>query len=320
MQCVKPVLLKSQAHEGAPQGLLVACGKCLMCRIARRREWAMRLTHELDYHENAIFLTLTYDDDNLPWKIKTQLTEDEKNTDIPTLYLSDYPTLKKTDLQLFIKRLRQNLKRAKDERIIKYFACGEYGDLTQRPHYHAIIFGLNPQCSIDRDYIIQAWKYCDWNVKQIIDNAFGFVEADSITYVSKYINKEYSGKKSEEEYKNKNRESIFSLKSQGIGKQFALDNKKYLYRQELTFKGVPVTIPRYYIELLDLPQEERLQKSYENEREKIKALTGYDMTLSELKNKDYSKYKEYCKKQCDSARQRLRNTSATIELFSNKKI
>jgi hypothetical protein len=39
--------------------------------------------------------------------------------------------------QKFMKRLRDRIKPLK----IRFFHCGEYGDKTRRPHYHALIFG-----------------------------------------------------------------------------------------------------------------------------------------------------------------------------------
>lgn len=42
------------------------CGKCLACRIARTREWAVRIMHEMSEWEDSVFLTLTYDDDHIP--------------------------------------------------------------------------------------------------------------------------------------------------------------------------------------------------------------------------------------------------------------
>jgi hypothetical protein len=39
--------------------------------------------------------------------------------------------------QIFMKRLRHRVKPLK----IRFFHCGEYGDKTRRPHYHALIFG-----------------------------------------------------------------------------------------------------------------------------------------------------------------------------------
>ena len=66
MRCTKPVRLMHLNHVEYPDGLLVPCGKCLACRIARRQEWSMRVIHELAGYTDAVFLTLTYADDHLP--------------------------------------------------------------------------------------------------------------------------------------------------------------------------------------------------------------------------------------------------------------
>ena len=46
-------------------------------------------------------------------------------------------SLNKREFQLFMKRLRKRFSN------VRYFMCGEYGDLFKRPHYHAILFGLD---------------------------------------------------------------------------------------------------------------------------------------------------------------------------------
>lgn len=94
------------------QYIPVPCGKCEGCRVVKTREWGIRCFHESLLHERNAFLTLTYDDANLP--------EDGK--------------LKKDDLKKFIQLLKKQYK-------IRYFGVGEYGEKTNRPHYHAIIFG-----------------------------------------------------------------------------------------------------------------------------------------------------------------------------------
>lgn len=95
--------------------LVVACGQCIGCRLERKRQWTMRLLHENSLHSDSMFLTVTYDDKNYP----------------------ETGSLSKRDIQLFIKRLRATL----DDIRIRYFAVGEYGTRTFRPHYHVIIFG-----------------------------------------------------------------------------------------------------------------------------------------------------------------------------------
>ena len=104
--------------------LAIPCGQCLGCKAARATQWAQRCEHESTSWEHNTFLTLTYDDHHLP----------------------ENGYLDAQELARFVKRLRQRRART-DRRLqgdqtstIRYFACGEYGDTNQRPHYHAILF------------------------------------------------------------------------------------------------------------------------------------------------------------------------------------
>lgn len=104
--------------------LQIPCGQCIGCTTARALQWAHRCAHEAKRFDNNLFLTLTYDDTHLPTG----------------------GHLSSRDLQLFLKRLRKNssttgsLIRSDRTTGIRYFACGEYGTLNHRPHYHAILF------------------------------------------------------------------------------------------------------------------------------------------------------------------------------------
>lgn len=233
MQCTNPVRIQVKNKFGRvssdyPDGLDVPCGKCLGCRIKIRKEWALRMLHELSNHNDSVFVTLTYRDE----------------------YLPDNQSLDKRALQLFFKRLRKDL--AIENRSIKYFACGEYGDESKRPHYHMIIFGMGLN-DWDKLLIMQNWPFCDWSVKDIADKSFGLAEPDSINYVSAYIDKKFSGDLADSEYKDKGREPVFKLSSQGIGLRFALDNKSQIESQGyITRNGVKNSVPRYYIKKLDI--------------------------------------------------------------------
>ena len=129
------------------------CGSCLDCRIDRRRVWTTRLVLESLEHKHVSYVTLTYNDENLP----------------------DLGYLQKHDLQSFFKRLRYYVP---DVRL-RYFACGEYGEQTHRPHYHGIIFGLEPVSGYDR--CVSAWDK-------------GFVKCvpatlEAMKYVAGYVTK-----------------------------------------------------------------------------------------------------------------------------------
>lgn len=134
------------------------CGQCLPCRINRRRIWTHRLMLEHLCSSDAVFLTLTYRDEDLP----------------------DDAMLCKRDLQRYIKNVR-NYYRA--SRRVRYYACGEYGERTHRPHYHAILFGVHEH---EASAISQLWPYGGV--------AVGTVTPESIQYVAGYVCKKLSKK------------------------------------------------------------------------------------------------------------------------------
>lgn len=113
-----------------PKGdvIKIPCGKCLGCQLDRSRTWADRMYLEyLSSGKKAIFITLTYNDEEVPKII------DQESGELTGL------TLDVRDTQLFWKNLRKHFKKP-----IRYFLCGEYGKRnTMRPHYHAIVFGLD---------------------------------------------------------------------------------------------------------------------------------------------------------------------------------
>ncbi len=132
--------------------VLVPCGRCMGCRMDRSRAWADRMLLELaDNDYKAIFVTLTYDEDHVPLVSPRDsgyyfLPGDDEATylDKNEVWLLDACNVPKTrtlsirDTQLFFKRLRKAFSGVR----IRYFLAGEYGPKTQRPHYHAIIYGL----------------------------------------------------------------------------------------------------------------------------------------------------------------------------------
>lgn len=105
--------------------LMIPCGRCIGCRERYSREWALRCMLEAKQWTHNYFLTLTYNDDNVPFAD------------------SDFGlnmTLDKRDVQLFLKRLREYFSRVFGIDNIRFFCCGEYGPKNMRPHYHMILF------------------------------------------------------------------------------------------------------------------------------------------------------------------------------------
>lgn len=161
-------------------GLPFPCGQCLSCRINKRRVWTLRLMLENYYHEKAAFVTLTYNDDMLPYSV------------------DGLPILCKQDLQLWLKRLRKRFSGYK----IRYYAAGEYGTKTHRPHYHVIVYGIGPE-QLDPQFIAYGGK--SGGVKGIEKRStplsmtwpygivhVGEVTRESIQYVAGYVTKKFT--------------------------------------------------------------------------------------------------------------------------------
>lgn len=163
-------------------GQTFSCGQCMACRINRQRQWVARLMLEYAEHLEASFLTLTYANEHLP------CMPDGRGT------------LNPEHLQLWLKRLRKQLGRDR----IRYFAVGEYGGRTQRPHYHVIVFGVGP--ALLEELAGKTWKY-------------GFIKADELNaermaYTAQYCLKKMTKK---EDIRLDGREPEFSRMSRNPG-------------------------------------------------------------------------------------------------------
>lgn len=97
----------------------VRCGKCYNCIKAKSRGLMARCVAESRMHKDSAFVTLTVDDDNV-------------DDVFPGRSLLHRP------YQLWFKRLRK----MSGVVGLKYMMCGEYGELSMRPHYHCVLFGL----------------------------------------------------------------------------------------------------------------------------------------------------------------------------------
>lgn len=259
MDCTKPIrLLSKKILHKYPDGLEVPCGKCLNCRLQKKREWTVRMLHETTQHNDSIFITLTYSDECIP--------ENE--------------SLRKDHAVKFIKRLRFHVNKNCPGRRIRYFLCGEYGDKTQRPHYHAIIFGLGLN-SLDKSFVIDSWPYCEWTTIRI-KKSFGLAEGKSIQYVAGYIQKKLSGELADEVYRDTGRENVFRLLSLGLGRGY-IDNNVDTLTDNLyiTVQGVKMALPRYYLNRLNLDCDSKTNYAIDKELETVKEISGYELTRDE---------------------------------------
>lgn len=213
MWCAYPVPVRSPFAGVAGGGytIEVPCGHCMACKIMRAREWHLRLLHELHASglRNCVFITLTYADEYLPTS----------------------GTLVKKDFQDFLKRLRKRLCVSG----LKYYACGEYGGQTLRPHYHAILFVE----SLSQETLEGLWSQGFVSVK--------LTDSGSFRYVTGYIEKKRFGARIDDYYKGRLPE--FSLMSKGIGKEYILAHPEEIERGWCRLGKSKMPIPRYYLKL-----------------------------------------------------------------------
>jgi len=128
-------------------------------------------------HDHNSFITLTYNNSNLPWN----------------------DSVDKTEFQRFMKRLRKRLRPP-----LRYFHCGEYGDLTRRPHYHAAIFGHD----FHQDRYL--WKEHKGNAlyrSPLLEETWGLgfctvqeLTFNSAQYVARYVLKKINGDRARDHY------------------------------------------------------------------------------------------------------------------------
>lgn len=201
MECLKPLYL----HK---TDMVVPCGKCPFCAATKRSDWSTRLREEAKLHDVKKFVTLTYANPHLTWAHGS-------------------PQLVKADLQKWFKRVR------KAGYKIRYFAVGEYGSTTYRPHYHVILFGAVP------DEVIQSsWTFGQTHIGTVTDQ--------SIMYTLGYIVNAKSFQMTH------NRVRPFSIMSRkpGIGANYLVQEMIDWHRSGrknyVLVNGVKQHLPRYY--------------------------------------------------------------------------
>lgn len=205
----------------------IPCGNCVGCRIDYSRDWALRCTLESMYHDSTMFLTLTYDDVHVPHT---------SYVDNITGQLKDILTLRPDDFTKFMKRLRFHYSK-KYGRELRFFACGEYGSQTLRPHYHAIVFGLklddlrfikNSHTGFpiyDSDFVSDCWSL---GMVSISESNF-----DTCAYTARYVMKKQKGKDSDfYDVHNLVPEFVRMSRKPGIGYQYYADNKESIYKYD----------------------------------------------------------------------------------------
>lgn len=204
MKCETPLKIRNK-YTG--QWMVVPCRKCDCCRISDANKKALFLQEDFRKHPFGLFVTLTYNNESLPYVIP----------DCKIVFRGSFPphrvgfftdkfsfrgsvrpsgfgfdscgVLLYRDLQLFLKRLRKSLSKngtTKDFKW-KFSAIGEYGSRTKRPHFHILFYGNTEFPEYFRSAIVENWKFCTWSKLDldecIKDAVFGIAD-----YLASYVN------------------------------------------------------------------------------------------------------------------------------------
>lgn len=249
----KRPLVFNKSEGFVDQKLKIPCGQCIGCRLERSRQWAIRCMHEATQHKKNCFITLTYSDSDVPVTERGDLT------------------LNKRDFVLFMKRLRKQYGKQR----IRFFHCGEYGELYSRPHHHAAIFGIN----FEQDR--QLWKFIRgtplYNSEQLSSlwpygySSIGELTWESSAYIARYITKKIIGKDADAQYQGREPEYITMSRKPGIGRiwfdkyyEDLYNTDKCVVRSDIICKPA-----KYYDKTFDAVDHHKLERiKYRRKRDR----------------------------------------------------
>ncbi len=219
------------------------CGNCIGCRLERSRQWAVRMMHEAQMHDDSSFITLTYSPEHLPGDGSVNVFH----------------------FQSFLKRFRSRIAPIR----IRFFHCGEYGENLSRPHYHAIIFGFGFP---DRTYFKEV-NGCRYYVSELLEDVWGLGFAligdctfESCAYVARYVTKKMNGEKAFDHYWNLNERtgelrqvlpeyatmSTGTKETKGLGYSWIQKYGREVFDSDsVVMRGREMKSPRYYEQFYD---------------------------------------------------------------------
>lgn len=212
------------------ESLWLGCGKCLGCRSDRALEWSYRAQHEASQWRFNSFVTLTYDDEHCPDELQPK------------------------DLQKWFKRLRWHVSQKGDDvsqeaGSLRYLACGEYGERTDRPHYHVLLFncGFPDRLRVGKEMYESPVLSKTW---EFGSHRFGDASVGSAaTYIAKYALKAYEPV-CDADGVVRQRPFLVCSKRPAIGAKWLESFRGDLTHGYVVVDGQPRSIPRYYKKVL----------------------------------------------------------------------
>ena len=183
------VVFTELARHGTTEPITVKCGQCIGCKLERSRAWAMRCVHEANLYKRNCFITLTYNDENIP----------ERNQ------------LKYEHIQQFLKKLRKHA----EPNIVRFYLGAEYGTQNDRPHYHAILFNWDWE---DKKYFKTTGSGENIYTSARLDRLWGHGYAstaemtfESAAYIARYCLQKVTGEAAKEHYKRQDENGEYML-------------------------------------------------------------------------------------------------------------
>lgn len=316
----KPIFKNNTNFGRFTRLVKLPCGRCIGCKLDRSKTWAIRLMHEAQLHEANSFITLTIDKDRASAAAAADAARPRapvREPQDPYATTDEYAhaldrahareiSLSKTDLRVHLKRLREDT-RYRSSTTIKYYAVGEYGETTKRPHYHIALFG---EAFFDDRYLWRTteggddiyrssrlerlWPYGNCEI--------GNLTFKSAAYIARYITKKLNPGRTDESQRRFDEhymrtaedgsnywiEPEFALISRrpGLGKTWFEKYHTDVYPHDyVVMNGQKLKPPRFYDQLLEAFKPIELELIKKEREEKAKTAAA-DNTPARLRVKE----------------------------------
>lgn len=187
VSCLEPTCITNK-YTG--EDMVVPCHHCVACEQLRNFKYSNLCDFESLTAKKSVFITLTFDDKFVPQfrfyeedgqlvmrdadtgeflgttHMSPQLLKEyHKKVNYRINYKGRYPYLCKRELQLFMKRLRKYLEKYEGQKI-RFFATGEYGPTSFRPHFHIILYIFDTSLLLPSSHTLGEYPYIYWSKYQ----------------------------------------------------------------------------------------------------------------------------------------------------------
>lgn len=249
------IVFAERRQHNIVRELELPCGQCIGCRLERSRQWAMRCLHEASLHKRNSFVTLTYAEDKLPYRNNLDYTE----------------------FQRFMKRLRKHT----GPNRVRFYMCGEYGEQTGRPHFHACLFGTDFD---DKEYYAKSPSgeklFTSPTLEKLWGNGFapiGAITFESAAYVARYVVQKVTGHNARAHYTRVDNEGKYTLRPEfnkmslkpGIGAGWLQKYTADVYPHDyVVIRGKEMKPPKYYDQQYEKQEPDKFEQIKWNREKK----------------------------------------------------